>query len=207
LPIPKILFNVYSEGYDHTNPIPHNSALADLGIGESYVFLVEPVLTVDTRFQFTYSRGRQEGVVSSYTMVGPNGDGSVLEYLERMTRQMAVVVARVAVPEVPVVTVTGPERMRVTDLPGLVLIGTRDQFDAERDTMQHFRGKSGELAAESVPYNLRRDVTLKMMFVSELMRGGGRGTSSTTSRRACRPTSSARWSCERERSTIRCVTF
>jgi hypothetical protein len=62
--------------------------------------------------------------------------------------------------------------MVVTELPSLVLFATRDQFDAKRDTLQLFRQKLMEPINETVPYVIKGDINLRMMFVSDLKRGG-----------------------------------
>jgi hypothetical protein len=172
LGIPNVLFNVYSEAYDTFKPIPHNYPLADLGLGDGVIFLLEPVVPVQTRYQFAYYKPRQESTVSYYSKVRPNGDMTAIEYLERRTPQISIDVYRVSDLDAPVVTITAPELMAVTELPGLVLFATRDPFDMKRDTLQLFRQKLTEEVNEPTPYVVKPDVNLRMMFVSDIKRGG-----------------------------------
>jgi hypothetical protein len=173
LGIPNVLFNVYCEMYDLFKPIPHNYPLADLGLGDGAVFLLEPVVPVQARYQFAYYKPRQEATVSYYAKARPNGDMTALEYLERRAPQVAIEVYRVSDPETLVVTVTVPELLAVTELPGLVLFATREQFDAKRDTLQIFRQKLSEPVNDPAPYVVKPYVTVRMMFVSDLRRGAG----------------------------------
>jgi ubiquitin C-terminal hydrolase len=171
LGIPNILFNVYCETYDLFKPVPHNYPLSDLGLDDGVLFLLEPVVPVQPRYQFTYYKPRQETTVSYYSKIRPNGDMNALEYLERKSPQIAIQVSRVSDPEVIVVTITAPELLAVTELPGLLLFATRDAFDNKRDTLQVFRQKLTEPINETTPYALKPDVNLRMMFVSDLKRG------------------------------------
>jgi ubiquitin C-terminal hydrolase len=171
LGIPNILFNVYCEDYDMTKPIPQNYALGDLGLTNGAVFLLEPVVPVQSRYQFAYYTPPPEETVSYYSKLRPNGDMSVAEYLERHGPQVAIEIFRVADVEAPVVRITAPELMQVTELPGLLLFATREQFDPKRDTLQIFRQKLNEPINEPIPYVMKPDVNIRMMFVSELKRG------------------------------------
>jgi hypothetical protein len=173
LGIPKILFNVYCESYDLFKPIPHNYPLTDLGLIDSDVFLLEPIVPVQTRYQFAYFKPKQEGIVYYYSKVRPNGDMTAVEYLERKTPQIAIEVYRVCDPGTLVVTIKAPELMVVTELPGFVLFAAKEHFDVNRDTIQLFRQKPNEDTNELVPYGLKSDVNLRMMFVSDLKRGAG----------------------------------
>jgi hypothetical protein len=172
LGIPNVLFNVYCESYDHFKPIPHNYPLTDLGIGDGDVFLLEPVVPVQARYQFAYFKPRMETTVSYYSKIRPNGDMTAMDYLERHSPQITVEVFRVSDLDALVVTMTAPELMPVVELPGLILFATRDQFDLKRDTLQIFRQKLNEEENEPTPYIPKPDVSLRMMFVSDLKRGG-----------------------------------
>jgi ubiquitin carboxyl-terminal hydrolase 7 len=81
LGIPNVLFNVYCESYDLFKPIPHNYALADIGLGEGELYLFEPIVPVQARYQFTYYKPPQEDVVSYCSKIRPNGDMTAAEYL------------------------------------------------------------------------------------------------------------------------------
>jgi hypothetical protein len=170
LGIPNVLFNVYCEDYDITKPIPHNYPLTDLHLENGQLYLLEPIVPVQARYQFTYYKPRQEETVSYYSKIRPNGDMTALEYLERRSPQIRIEVYRVSDPQTLVITLTAPDVMPVTELPGLLLFATRDAFDMKRDTLQLFRQKLTEPVNEPTPYLLRADTTLRVMFVSDLKR-------------------------------------
>jgi hypothetical protein len=172
LGIPNVLFNVYCKDYDTLKPLPQNYPVGDLGITNGAIFLLEPVVPVQARFQFAYYKPSIENVVSYYSKIRPNGDMTVSEYLERQVPQIFIEVFRVSNLATPVVTIAAPELMVVTELPSLVLFATHEQFDGKRDTIQIFRQKLSEAVNEPLPYVLKPDVNLRMMFVSELKRGG-----------------------------------
>jgi hypothetical protein len=172
LGIPNVLFNVYCESYDLFKPVPHNYSLSDLGLVEGEVWLLEPIVPVQPRYQFVYYKPPPDEVVSYCSKIRPGGDTTALEYLERRAPQIKIEVFRVSDPQTPVVTISGGELMPVTELPGLVLYATRDPFDAKRDTLQLFRQRLNEPINEPTPYVIKPDVTLRMMFVSDLKRGG-----------------------------------
>jgi hypothetical protein len=170
LGIPNVLFNVYCEDYDPFKPIPHNYPLADLRLNDSNLYLLEPIVPVQPRYQFAYYKPLQEDTVSYYSKIRPNGDMTALEFLERRTPQIRIQVYRVSDPQTLITTLTAPEGMPVSELPGFLLFATRDSFDPKRDTLQLFRQKLSEPINEPTPYVIKPNVNLKMMFVSDLKR-------------------------------------
>jgi hypothetical protein len=92
------------------------------------------------------------------------------EHLERKAGQLRIHVFRVADPETVVATVGVPEALPVTELPDFILFATNEPFDSKRDTFQLFRQKVNDTANETLPYVLKPDVNLRMMFVSDLKR-------------------------------------
>jgi hypothetical protein len=167
LEIPSVMFQVYCEAVHPLSPIPQSIGLIDLGLSDAAVFLFEPVIPIQTRFQFSYFKAPKDDVVNYYTKVRPQGDMTATEYLERRGNQLRIQVCRVADPERPVVTISVPEVLAVTELPDFILFATKDMFDAKRDTFQLFRQKVNDVVNEAMPYPLKPDVNLRMLFVSD----------------------------------------
>jgi hypothetical protein len=126
------------------------------------------VIPVQTHFQVTYCKPRIEEAVSYYSKVRPNGDVNVAQFLERRTAQYYIEIYRVTEPQKPRVAITAPELLLVTELPEFILFAAKEACDPKRDTFQLFRRKVNSDMNETVPYQLRPDVALKMLFVSEL---------------------------------------
>jgi hypothetical protein len=151
-------------------PLVQNIPLQDLNLLDSASFIVEPVMPVQTHFSLAYHKPPAEEAISYYSKIRPNGDMNVAQYLERKTAQYIIEIYKVTDPESPQVKITAPEILPVTELPELILFATKETFDAKRDTFQLFRRKVNSDWSETMPYQLRPDVVLKMLFVSELKR-------------------------------------
>jgi hypothetical protein len=170
LEIPTVMFHVYCEAIQPLAPIPQSVALADMGLSDAVVFLFEPVVPIQTRYQFPYFKQPKDEAVSYYSKVRPQGDMTASEHLERKAGQLRIQVFRVTDPETVVTTIAAPETLPVTELPDFILFATKELFDAKRDTFQLFRHKVNDTANETLPYTLKPDVNLRMMFVSDLKR-------------------------------------
>jgi hypothetical protein len=170
LEIPSVMFYVYCEAIHPLSPIPQLIGLIDLGLTDAAVFLFEPVIPIQTRFQFSYFKAPKDDLVSYYTKVRPQGDMTATEYLERRGNQLRIQVCQVADPERAVVTISAPEVLAVTELPDFIMFATKEMFDAKRDTFQLFRQKVNDVVNEAMPYPLKPDVNLRMLFVSDFKR-------------------------------------
>jgi hypothetical protein len=170
LGIPGVLFNVFCENIHPYQPISQSVALIDLGISESVFLILEAGVHVQTRFQVDYFKPADDNAVSYYSKLRPAGDKTAPEYLERRMPQYRIQVFRVSDHRFPVVTITAPEDLSVVELPDFILFATKDKCDPKRDTFQLFRQALDEDRNEIMPFVLRADTTLKVMFISELKR-------------------------------------
>jgi ubiquitin C-terminal hydrolase len=176
LGIPGVLFNVYCDKVHPCQPISQGMALIDLGINNSASFVLEAGIHIQTRYQVEYCKPKPDDSVSYYSKIRANDDLTAAEYLEQRTPQYRIQIYRVADQRSPVVTITAPEHLPVTELPDFILFATKDNCDAKRDTFQLFRRQFEENTNEVLPYVLRSDTTLKMMFVTELRKLRGDDT-------------------------------
>jgi hypothetical protein len=170
LEMPTLMFHVYCEAVQLQAPIPQNVALVDMGLSDAAVFLFEPVVPIQTRCQFPYFKQPKDEAVNYYSKLRPQGDITAAEYLERKVGQLRIHVLRVTDPETVVTTIAAPETLPVTELPDFILFATNEVFDPKRDTFQLFRQKVNDTVNETLPYALKPDVNLRMMFVSDLKR-------------------------------------
>jgi hypothetical protein len=168
LGMPTMPFNVFCEKVHPSRPIHQNAALVDLGISDSAIFVFEPIVPMQFQFLFAYVRPPHDDAVSYYQKIRPYGDSTAAEYFERRANQLRIEIFRVVEQEAPIVTVIAPEQLAVTELPDLILFATQDSFDARRDTFQVFRARVDDDTNETMPYLLRSEVTLRMLFVSEM---------------------------------------
>jgi hypothetical protein len=168
LGIPGVLFNVYCDLVHPFHPMSQAVSLLDLGINESAAFVLESGIPVQSRYQTEYWKEKADDAVSYYSKVRPNVDLTASQYLEQRATQYRIKLYRVSDPTHPVVTITGPEDLPVTELPDFVVFAAKETFDPKQDTLQLFRRKFGEDINEVSSYALRADTTLKMMFVTEI---------------------------------------
>jgi hypothetical protein len=170
LGIPGTVFNVYCETFWPITPLSQNVPLIDLGIDESASFIVESLVPVQTHYQPGYCKPKPEEIISYYLKARPSGELNVGQYLERKFPQLKIDIFHVSNTADPRVTVSAPETLVVTELPDFILFATKEIFDSKHDTIQIFRRKFDSDSNEIMPYVLKADTTLKVLFSSEMRR-------------------------------------
>ena len=171
LQVPGIMLRVYCDGLIPIEPIPQDRTLMDLHLIESAHYILESAVILQTSVRVGYFAPKPEEFVNYYSMLRPEGDANVKQYLERRTAQLFVNLYHVNDPYGTPVTVTAPENLPVTEMPRFIIFATHARFNPKRDTLQIFRRKANSEVNEVMPYPLRDSVTLKSLFVSQLKRG------------------------------------
>jgi hypothetical protein len=80
---------------------------------------------------------------------------------------MQIDVYSVSDTEKPVVTVSVPESMSLTELPDMILFATKELFDQKRDSLQIFRRQINSDVNDPVPFQIKPNVTVKTFFISD----------------------------------------
>jgi hypothetical protein len=171
LGIPRTLFNIYCEQLPD-RPLSQAVPLAEIGITECASYIAEAIMVSPTPYQPGFRNPKPEKAITYYAMVRPGGDLTAGEYLERKRPQLQITLRRVGESDRPRATVAVPEGLPVTELPEFVLFATREKFDANQDTLQLFRRRVDSDLNEVMPYVLRNDTTVKVLFSADLRRGG-----------------------------------
>ena len=171
LQAPGVPLRVYCDSLMPIQPIQQNRPLIDLQLTESAHYILESSMGIPPPVSLGYFSPKPDDFVNYYSMLRPDGDSNVEQYLQRRMMQLFVNLYKVSDPFGKPVTVAAPEHLPVTELPRFILFATRARFDPKRDTLQIFRRKVNSEVNEVSPYVVREGVTLKSLFVSELKRG------------------------------------
>ena len=148
--------------------LSQTQSLLDMGITQSMHFIVESLLPVTSDFRPACYAQSPTDVINYASLIRPNGDTCVPDYLKRLYGQIKITLYRVSDPQHPVVVISAPESLQVTELPRFILFATHDTFNEKTDTLQIFRRSVDSEENEPTPYKLSSEVTIRHIFTREM---------------------------------------
>jgi hypothetical protein len=146
------------------SPIDHDVSLVDQGLSESTFLVAEAVLPVETTFEVEFMPQQPEAIISYFSKVRSDGDLNATHYMERQLPHLEIEICALRDLVRPLVTVSVPETMPITELPGLIIFATYDPIDSTRDTIQIFKGRPDPELMDIAPAVLRADLDARIFF-------------------------------------------
>jgi hypothetical protein len=129
----------------------------------SFTIVVAEVTPAQPKFLVHFAEEARDPVISYFSMIRPNGDRTVEDFIERRRPQLLLEICQFSDPECPSVLATVPETMSVTELPAFVAFATQEHVGSSR-SIEIFIGDRADKLAHHGPIDLTDDVTADDFF-------------------------------------------